>query len=217
MRVFGHAAQDTTILILPLLIADEFTQRINWITNSDARHTQRCSHARHQNRTNRTSVNTAPHGKHVLSCHNSQPPSWGSRGRRFKSGRPDHCLAEGVSDLGPGPLFDLRDGHEASAAPAGSVAALRRIHSRASCVVRAACSQIASRSSTVNWARGWAGELAQSQRARSLGRLRSEASFPPPNHTGPPARPVCRPGRRHSRWLGPACGHPKLKLRPQIV
>ena len=35
---------------------------------------------------------------------------WGSRGRGFKSRRPDQNMqVRGVPDFGPGPLFDLRE------------------------------------------------------------------------------------------------------------
>ena len=54
----------------------------------------------------------------------------------------------------------------------------------ATSAVRAACSQIAFRSAAVNPSAAWV--RAGSQRQRSLGRVRSAASFPPPNHTGPP-------------------------------
>ena len=58
---------------------------------------------------------------------------------------------------------------------------------------RAACSQIAFRSAAVSGSLRRGPGAVASQRQRSLGRLRSAASFPPPNHTGPPARAVSPP------------------------
>ncbi len=77
--------------------------------------------------------------------------------------------------------------------------------------VRAAISHNASRSGAVNFSSGVTRE--SSQRRRSLGRVRSAASFPPPNHTGPPSRaaspgsatayPVTSAGLRVSAACGP--------------
>src|ERR1035441_861649 len=90
----------------------------------------------------------------------------------------------------------------ASAAAAGSVPDSRRICAVASAAAWAACSQIALRSAGVNWslgaAPGWV------QRWRSLGQVRSAASFPPPYHTGSPSLPVS-PGRATAypvTWAG---------------
>jgi hypothetical protein len=58
--------------------------------------------------------------------------------------------------------------------------------------VRAACSQIAFRSCAVKRSPGVV--RAGSRRQRSFGKVRSGASFPPPNHTGVPVR-VVSPGR----------------------
>ncbi len=81
----------------------------------------------------------------------------------------------------------------ASAAAAGSVEAMARICAAASAATRVAWSQTAFRSAAVRYSlpgvtRGGA------HRWRSLGQLKSAASFPPPYQTGPPFL-VVSPGR----------------------
>ncbi len=81
---------------------------------------------------------------------------------------------------------------QAASAAAGSVRAKFRICAAASAAIRVAWSQTALRSSGVRYGRPGVAR-SSAHRCRSLGQLKSGASFPPPYQTGPPSLVVSPP------------------------